>query len=194
VTMDEMVFNLKHHWSSVNCQPLELYGFRLAAIHISAMLLWSLTHQAEEPGEAQSDAKHERKRRRVAAPHAQRTGPQEATAAPCLVSGGQRPSTPPPGERRVVAGGYRGRLRPRPALAAAAASWPPADPRGGLDGPARHTPGPTRRCQLSPEARLVGRRASGGLGLCACPGVGAGPTARPTQTATALAPQKTLTR
>jgi DDE superfamily endonuclease len=26
VTMDEMVFNLKHHWSSVNCQPLELYG------------------------------------------------------------------------------------------------------------------------------------------------------------------------
>jgi hypothetical protein len=26
VTMDEMVFNLKHHWSSVNCQQLELYG------------------------------------------------------------------------------------------------------------------------------------------------------------------------
>jgi hypothetical protein len=26
VTMDEIVFNLKHHWSSVNCQPLELYG------------------------------------------------------------------------------------------------------------------------------------------------------------------------
>lgn len=26
VTMDEMVFNLKHHWSSVNCQELELYG------------------------------------------------------------------------------------------------------------------------------------------------------------------------
>jgi hypothetical protein len=26
VTMDEMVFNLKHHWSSVHCQPLELYG------------------------------------------------------------------------------------------------------------------------------------------------------------------------
>jgi hypothetical protein len=24
--MDEMVFNLKHHWSSVNCQALELYG------------------------------------------------------------------------------------------------------------------------------------------------------------------------
>src|SRR5262249_37035414 len=24
VTMDEMVFNLKHHWSSVNCQPLYL--------------------------------------------------------------------------------------------------------------------------------------------------------------------------
>jgi len=26
VTMDEMVFNLKHHWSSVDCQELELYG------------------------------------------------------------------------------------------------------------------------------------------------------------------------
>jgi hypothetical protein len=26
VTMDQMVFNLKHHWSSVNCQALELYG------------------------------------------------------------------------------------------------------------------------------------------------------------------------
>jgi DDE superfamily endonuclease len=26
VTMDEMVFNLKHHWSSVHCQALELYG------------------------------------------------------------------------------------------------------------------------------------------------------------------------
>ena len=26
VTMDEMVFNLKHHWSSVRCQQLELYG------------------------------------------------------------------------------------------------------------------------------------------------------------------------
>jgi hypothetical protein len=26
VTMDEMVFNVKHHWSSVNCQQLELYG------------------------------------------------------------------------------------------------------------------------------------------------------------------------
>jgi hypothetical protein len=26
VTMDEMVFNLKHHWSSVNCEALELYG------------------------------------------------------------------------------------------------------------------------------------------------------------------------
>jgi hypothetical protein len=26
VTMDEMIFNLKHHWSSVNCQDLELYG------------------------------------------------------------------------------------------------------------------------------------------------------------------------
>ena len=24
--IDEMVFNLKHHWSSVNCQQLELYG------------------------------------------------------------------------------------------------------------------------------------------------------------------------
>jgi len=26
VTMDEMVCNLKHHWSSVNCEALELYG------------------------------------------------------------------------------------------------------------------------------------------------------------------------
>jgi DDE superfamily endonuclease len=26
VTMDEMIFNLRHHWSSVNCQELELYG------------------------------------------------------------------------------------------------------------------------------------------------------------------------
>ena len=26
VTMDEMVFNLKHHWSSVTCEELELYG------------------------------------------------------------------------------------------------------------------------------------------------------------------------
>lgn len=26
VTMDQMVFNLKHHWSSGNCQELELYG------------------------------------------------------------------------------------------------------------------------------------------------------------------------
>jgi DDE superfamily endonuclease len=26
VTMDEMIFNLKHHWSSVDCQELELYG------------------------------------------------------------------------------------------------------------------------------------------------------------------------
>jgi hypothetical protein len=24
--MDEIVFNLKHHWSSVNCEALELYG------------------------------------------------------------------------------------------------------------------------------------------------------------------------
>jgi hypothetical protein len=26
VTMDEMVFHLKHHWSSVTCKPLELFG------------------------------------------------------------------------------------------------------------------------------------------------------------------------
>jgi hypothetical protein len=26
VTMDDMIFNVKHHWSSVNCQELELYG------------------------------------------------------------------------------------------------------------------------------------------------------------------------
>jgi DDE superfamily endonuclease len=26
VTMEEMIFNLKHHWSSVDCQGLELYG------------------------------------------------------------------------------------------------------------------------------------------------------------------------
>jgi DDE superfamily endonuclease len=26
VTMDDMIFNLKHHWSSVDCQELELYG------------------------------------------------------------------------------------------------------------------------------------------------------------------------
>ena len=26
VTMDTIVFNLKHHWSSVVCQELELYG------------------------------------------------------------------------------------------------------------------------------------------------------------------------
>ena len=26
VTMDEMIFHLKHHWSSVDCQELELYG------------------------------------------------------------------------------------------------------------------------------------------------------------------------
>jgi len=26
VTMEEMIFNLKHHWSSVNCEALELYG------------------------------------------------------------------------------------------------------------------------------------------------------------------------
>jgi DDE superfamily endonuclease len=26
VTMEEIVFNLKHHWSSVDCQELELYG------------------------------------------------------------------------------------------------------------------------------------------------------------------------
>jgi hypothetical protein len=26
VSMDEMIFNLKHHWSSVDCEPLELYG------------------------------------------------------------------------------------------------------------------------------------------------------------------------
>jgi hypothetical protein len=26
VTMDEIVFNLKHHWSSVNCEALDLYG------------------------------------------------------------------------------------------------------------------------------------------------------------------------
>src|SRR5712691_8573244 len=26
VTMDEMIFNLKHHWSSVDCQEFELYG------------------------------------------------------------------------------------------------------------------------------------------------------------------------
>jgi len=25
-TMDEMVFNLKHHWSTVTCEELELYG------------------------------------------------------------------------------------------------------------------------------------------------------------------------
>jgi hypothetical protein len=26
VTMDEIVFNLKHHWASVTCEELELYG------------------------------------------------------------------------------------------------------------------------------------------------------------------------
>jgi hypothetical protein len=26
VTMDEMSFNVKHHWSSVDCQEFELYG------------------------------------------------------------------------------------------------------------------------------------------------------------------------
>lgn len=26
VSMDEMIFNVKHHWSSVACEPLELYG------------------------------------------------------------------------------------------------------------------------------------------------------------------------
>jgi hypothetical protein len=26
VSMDEMIFNLKHHWSSVDCEALELYG------------------------------------------------------------------------------------------------------------------------------------------------------------------------
>lgn len=26
ITMDEMIFDLKHHWSSVDCQELELYG------------------------------------------------------------------------------------------------------------------------------------------------------------------------
>jgi hypothetical protein len=26
VTMDEMVFHVKHHWSSVTCEPLELFG------------------------------------------------------------------------------------------------------------------------------------------------------------------------
>lgn len=26
VTMDEMVFNLKHYWSSVTCEEFELYG------------------------------------------------------------------------------------------------------------------------------------------------------------------------
>jgi len=26
VTMDEMIFNVQHHWSSVDCQELELYG------------------------------------------------------------------------------------------------------------------------------------------------------------------------
>lgn len=26
VSMDEMLFNVKHHWSSVTCEPLELYG------------------------------------------------------------------------------------------------------------------------------------------------------------------------
>jgi len=25
VTMDEMVFHLKHHWASVTCEELELY-------------------------------------------------------------------------------------------------------------------------------------------------------------------------
>ena len=26
ITIDEMIFNLKHHWPSVDCQALELYG------------------------------------------------------------------------------------------------------------------------------------------------------------------------
>jgi hypothetical protein len=26
VTIDEMIFNVKHHWSSVDCQELELFG------------------------------------------------------------------------------------------------------------------------------------------------------------------------
>jgi hypothetical protein len=26
VTMDAIVFNLRHHWTSVDCQELELYG------------------------------------------------------------------------------------------------------------------------------------------------------------------------
>jgi hypothetical protein len=27
MSMDAMIFSLKHHWSSVTCEPLELYGF-----------------------------------------------------------------------------------------------------------------------------------------------------------------------
>ncbi len=27
VSMDEIIFNVKHHWSSVDCERLELYGF-----------------------------------------------------------------------------------------------------------------------------------------------------------------------
>jgi len=26
VSIDEMIFNVKHHWASVDCEPLELYG------------------------------------------------------------------------------------------------------------------------------------------------------------------------
>jgi hypothetical protein len=26
VTMEEMIFNVKHHWSTVKCEALELYG------------------------------------------------------------------------------------------------------------------------------------------------------------------------
>ena len=182
-----------------------LYGFRLAAIHISALLLCALTPQAQEHGAAPSAAQQYRTRRRVAAPPAQRTGPPEATAAPCLVSRCPRTSTPPPGERRaarrpaaqrrrVGAGVDRGRLRPRPALAAAEAAWPPASHHGGLAGTASPPPGAARLCPRAPEAPLVRRGASGGLGRCAWPGGGAGPPARPTPTAPARAPQHTRRR
>ena len=39
VTTDEIVFNLKHHWSSVNCEALDLYGLSEGVEREPALML-----------------------------------------------------------------------------------------------------------------------------------------------------------
>jgi hypothetical protein len=112
-------------------------------------------HPAEEHRDAQSDATDDRTRRRMTTPPAERTGPQEAATAPGLLSGRQRPSTPPPQDCRLARGIGRGSPRgcgPAPRVVSttpcALSSPSPRSPSGA---PRR----PWRRCQPNSRTRTA---------------------------------------